>query len=106
MSSKKRWMLAVLMAVILIGGTLILSMGGLVIMIMGMDSCASGSSLPDWVNYYPFIPPGVMILGSLAGSIMFGLDKRWYWSAGIIVSASIVSLIIAVAWFPIVGSFC
>jgi len=105
MSSTKRWMLAALMSIILIGGTLTISMGALVIMIMGADSCGA-SSMPDWTNYYPFLPPGVMILGSLASSILFGLNKRWYWWVGTIVGSSFISLVIAIAWFQIIGAIC
>lgn len=75
-------------------------------MVMGTDNCAGGSSLPVWTNYYPFLPPGIMILGSLAGSIMFGFNKRWYFRAGTIVVSGIASLIVAIAWFPIIGALC
>ena len=106
MSSTTRWVLAVLMAILLVGGTIIISLGGLVIMVMGTDSCAGISSLPVWANYYPFLPPSIMILGSLVGSLMLGLNKRWYIWVGTIVASGVVSVISAVAWFPIIGALC
>ena len=103
MSSRQRWGLALLMAVGSMIGTMSFSVFALLMMTFGTDGC---QRLPQWAGYYFFLPPAVMLLGSIAGPILFGLNKQSYWWAGVILVSGILAILLTIAWFPLLGVIC
>lgn len=103
MSTSARWILAVIMMFVLIAGTIMFSVFGLLMMAFATDSCRS---LPDLIDYYIFLPPAVMVLGSLIGPILFGLNKRWYWWLGVIILSGVTSIVLLIAWLPLMSILC
>ena len=103
MSTSARWFLALGMVIVLIICTVLFSMSALLMMTFATDSCRS---LPNWLDYYIFLPPAVLVLGSIAGPILFGMNKRWYWWVGTILASGVISIGLVIAWLPLMGVLC
>jgi len=102
-SNNARWALAAVSAVLLLGFTVVCSMTGLLMMTFATDAC---SQLPEWINAYFIIPPAMMALASLLAPILFGLKQKWFIVLGGLLIPFALSIMLYIAWLPIVSFQC
>ena len=102
-SISARWAIAAVSAVLLLGFTVICSMSGLLMMTFATDAC---SRLPDWINTYFILPPSMMVLASFLAPILFGLKQKWFFVLGGLLIPFALSIMLYIAWLPIVSIQC
>lgn len=89
-------------------GLTVLSAGigltGLMFIAFGSDSCR------DWPGEIEdivlFLPPALMILGGITGSVLFGLNKRWFWWVGAIAAGGLAGVIAYVVSMALIIQAC
>src|SRR6202142_1382510 len=98
MSKRKRWVIAIIVGLVLIGvGVLSLSSGYL-FGAMGSDSCTA-SNIPDWTVYILYTLPFTMLIGSLVPPVFIVMGKRWYWPVLAFVLFGLLNSGIFAFWF-------
>ncbi|NUQ38817.1 MAG: hypothetical protein HUU23_13685 [Caldilineales bacterium] len=104
MSPLTRWFLAVVMAISLI--VLIIGVGftSLLFFAFGSDSCSSWPSNLEGLLF--FGPPALMILGAVTGSVLFGLNKRWFWWLGAIAAGGLAGIAAYVIGMALIIQAC
>ncbi|MCC6297908.1 MAG: hypothetical protein IT314_01330 [Anaerolineales bacterium] len=104
MSPIVRWLLAIVIALVLIFVIVGFGFFSVMAMAFGSDSCSeigSGASAA-----LLFGSPVVMILGVIAAAILFGLNKRWQlWTGSLAVSAAL-GICGYVSWFMFISQLC
>ena len=104
MSPLVRWILAIVVALVLIVFIVGLGFLGLLAMAFGSDSC---SGISDGANTFLLMgSPVVMILGVIVSAILFGLNKRWQWWVGSLAISGALGICGYVSWFALVSQAC
>ena len=102
MSPWVRWILAIVVAVILIAAIIGIAVFGIMAMAFGSAGC---SGIDNDASMSLLIgSPIVMSLGVLAAAVLFGLNKRWYWWVSSLGGGLVLGIIGYAAWFALVAS--
>lgn len=102
MSPLVRWILAILVAIVLIAVILGVGVMGALLMAFGSDSCdAIGSGVSTFML---FGSPIVMALGVLVGAVLFGLKKRLQLWLGAPIVGFVFGVCGYVSWFALVSA--
>ena len=103
LSSGARWLIATAAILILLVISTFCSTFWMFVAVVSSDAC---SALPDWMGLYLALPPGMLALGSLLSPIPFALRVRLPIVIGVLVGSVALSLLLAIAWLPLVFSQC
>lgn len=104
MSPLVRWILAILVAAVLIFVIVGFGFFSMMAMAFGTDSCdqiGQGLSTSILIG-----SPVLMILGVIASAVMFGLNKRWQLWVGSLVICGVLGMCGYVSWFGLVSQWC
>jgi hypothetical protein len=71
--------------------------------VISTDACAR---LPDWMNIYLILPPSFLALGSLLAPVLFAMRVRLPIVLGSLIASVAISLLLSIAWLPLVISQC
>jgi hypothetical protein len=97
MTPGARWILAILLAVVLIAISVAVFYVGGFLGLMATDSC---SDLPDYASYYVFILwPIVLLATSLTAPILIVRQARWRWVWISLGTGIILSTCCILSWF-------
>jgi hypothetical protein len=103
LSNRVRWGIAIGALLILLGISVMCAMTGMLMMAFSTDSC---SSFTDLVDIYFYFPPGMLVLGSLLGPLLFAFRRPIKWV--LITTATFygLSILLYIGWFPLLLSQC
>ncbi len=104
MSTLQRWLLAIGLFIGISVITIVFSLGGGVIAVMGVAGCQSG--LPDWVMYMLFAAPASVILSALVAAVLVITQARWYWVIGSIGAGVVLGIIMIIGYFVSLSRLC
>lgn len=103
-SLRGRLLVAVPLALLLIGAGAIFYLGGLVIGVMATDACGDiGDWKPLWLEV---LWPGVMLVSALVPPALVIKNVRWSWILLSMFAGATVSIGCFILWFPIVAVGC
>lgn len=99
-----RWLLAIVIAAVLIFVIVGFGFFSVMAMAFGSDSCSEiGGSASTTLL---FGAPVVMILGVIVAAVLFGLNKRWPLWIGSLAVGGALGLCGYVSWFMLVSQWC
>lgn len=104
MSPIVRWILAIVIALVLIAVIVGIGFFGVLAMAFGSDSCSEiggGASASLLIG-----SPVVMSLGVIVAAILFGLNKRWQLWIGSLAVGGALGICGYVSWFMLVSQWC
>ena len=101
MSPLVRWLLAAGMAVGLIVCIFLFSAFG--VLAMGFGSGYTCHVPEGAFGLFVYLPPIAMVLGALAGALLFGLKKHWLWWLGAILSGGGLGIMLYVIYFTLLA---
>lgn len=102
MSPFVRWILAIVIALILLTVIVGFAMFGLLAMGFGSAGC---DAIGEGASTFMLIAsPVVMSLGVIAGAILFGLNKRWTWWVGALAGGGGLGILGYAVWFILVAT--
>jgi uncharacterized BrkB/YihY/UPF0761 family membrane protein len=101
-SSRARWTFALGLALVLVITGLICSSGPIALALVIARPC---EALPAWANYYLFLPPTILVAGSMLVALLFGLRRSLNLLIGLLLAVTLLCALSYLAWFPLsVGS--
>lgn len=104
MSPLVRWILAIVVAVVLIFVIVGFGFFSMMAMAFGTDSCDQiGQGLSTFLLMGS---PVLMIVGVIVSAVMFGMNKRWQLWVGSLVISGALGLCGYVSWFGLVAQWC
>ncbi len=104
MSPLVRWIIAIVLALVLLAVIAGVYFMGLMAMAFGADSCSEvGNSTSVSLL---MAAPAVMALGVVVAAILFGLNKRWPLWAGALAAGAGLGVCVYVAWFALLAQWC
>lgn len=104
MSPLVRWILAVVLALVLLALIVGVYFLGLMAMAFGADSCDQIGN--DASVSLLIASPAVMALGVIGAAVLFGLNKRWQlWLSSLAIGGAL-GLGLYVSWFALVSQLC
>lgn len=102
-SARARWTGALGLALALIFASLICTSGPIALALVTARPC---DALPTWANYYLFLPPTLLVAGSLLASLLFGLRRSLAVVIGLLLVAALLCTLTYIAWFPLAIGNC
>lgn len=104
MSPLVRWILAIVLALVLLGVIVGIGYFGFLAMAFGADSCVEvGNSASVSLL---MAAPAAMALGVIAAAILFGLNKRRRWWVGALAVGAALGVCGYVSWFALLTQWC
>lgn len=104
MSPLVRWIVAIVLALVLLTVIVGIYFMGLLMMAFGSDSCSEvGNSASVSLL---MAAPAAMALGVIVAAILFGLNKRWPWWVGALAAGAALGVCGYVVWFALVMQWC
>ena len=104
MSPLVRWVVAIVLALVLLACIVGIGYFGLLLIAFGADSCSEVGN--DTSVSLLMAAPAVMALGVVVAAILFGLNKRWPWWAGALAAGAALGMCGYVSWFALVSQWC
>lgn len=104
MSPLVRWIVAIVLAFVLLAVTVGIGFFGLLAMAFSADSCSEAGNSAS-VSLL-MAAPTVTALGVIVAAVLFGLNKRWPWWAGALATCAALGFCGYVAWFALVTQWC
>jgi hypothetical protein len=104
MSPLVRWIVAIVLALVLLVGIVGIAYFGLLLLAFGADSCSEVGN--DASVSLLMAAPAVMALGVIVAAILFGLNKRWLWWVGALAAGAALGMCGYVSWFALVSQWC
>ncbi|MGB2774406.1 MAG: hypothetical protein WBF31_19005, partial [Anaerolineae bacterium] len=104
MSPLVRWILAIVLALVLLVVVVGIGYFGLLLIAFGADSCSEVGN--DASVSLLMAAPAVMALGVVVAAILFGLNKRWPWWVGALAAGAALGMCGYVSWFALVSQWC
>jgi hypothetical protein len=104
MSPLVRWILAIVLALVLIFFVVGIGFFGILAMAFGADSCdqiGDGAS-----TFFLIASPAVMAMGVIVAAILFGLNKRWQLWLSTLAIGGALGLCGYVSWVALVAQWC
>lgn len=104
MSPLVRWILAVVLAFVLLGLLVGVFFMGLMMMAFGSDSCREiGNSVSVSLL---IAAPSVMGVGVVVAAVLFGLNKSWRWWVGALATGAALGVCVYATWFALLARWC
>lgn len=104
MSAFVRWIVASVLALVLLLVVVGIGYFGILMMAFGADSCVEvGNSASVSLL---MAAPAVMALGVIVAAILFGLNKRWPWWVGALAAGVALGACGYVSWFALLTQWC
>jgi hypothetical protein len=104
MSPLVRWIVAVVLALVLLAVIVGIYFMGLLMMAFGADSCSEvGNSASVSLL---MAGPVAMAVGVIVAAILFGLNKRWLWWVGALAVGAALGACGYGVWFALLTQWC
>jgi len=104
MSPLVRWIVAVVLALVLLACVVGFGYFGLLLLAFGSDSCVEVGNEAS-VSLL-MAAPALMALAVVVAAILFGLNKRWIWWVGALAMGAALGMCGYVSWFALVSQWC
>ncbi len=104
MSPLVRWIVAVVLALVLLVGIVGIGYFGLLLLAFGADSCSEVGN--DASVSLLMAAPAVMAVGVIVAAVLFGLNRRWPWWVGALAISAALGMCGYVSWFALVSQWC
>lgn len=104
MSTLVRWIVAIVLALVLLLAIVGIGNFGFLLMAFGADSCSEVGNTES-VSLL-MAAPAVMALGVIVAAILFGLNKRWPWWVGALAISAALGVCSYISWFALLSQWC
>lgn len=102
-STRARWTSALGLALTLVFASLICTSGPIALALVTARPC---DALPGWANYYLFLPPALLVVGSLLAALLFGFRRSLSLIIGLLLTVTLLCTLSYLAWFPFTLGAC
>ena len=104
MSPLVRWIVAIVLALVLLVVVVGIGFFGLLLLAFGADSCSEVGN--DASVSLLMAAPAVMAVGVIVAAILFGLNRRWPWWVGALAAGAALGVCGYGVWFVLLMQWC